>query len=118
MNLSDFDYDLPETFIAQEPAEPRDSSRLMLLNRQTGTIEHRHFHDILAYLQPNDVLVVNNTRVIPARLQAKKAHTGGNVEILLLRQLDDTRWHVLAGGRRVEVGTVLQFADSRITAEV
>lgn len=118
MNLSDFDYDLPESLIAQEPIEPRDSSRLLILNRQTGAIEHRIFRDIVHYINPGDVLVLNNTRVIPARLQAAKARTGGGVEILLLRQVDDTCWHALAGGRRVEVGTQLNFPGSSVTAEV
>ncbi|MBI5669811.1 MAG: tRNA preQ1(34) S-adenosylmethionine ribosyltransferase-isomerase QueA [Chloroflexi bacterium] len=118
MNLSDFDYDLPDSFIAQTPVEPRDSSRLLVLNRQTGDIEHRVFRDIVDYVQPGDVLVLNNTRVIPARLQAVKAATGGAVEILLLRQVDETRWYVLAGGRRVEVGTQLSFPGSAVTAEV
>lgn len=118
MNLSDFDYDLPDSCIAQEPIEPRDSSRLLVLNRQTGGIEHRIFRDIVEYIQPGDVLVVNNTRVIPARLQAVKVATGGAVEILLLRQLDGTRWQALAGGRRVEVGTQLAFPGSTVTAHV
>ncbi len=118
MNVSDFDYDLPEAFIAQHPAEPRDASKLMVLDRQTGTLEHRIFRDILAYIQPGDVLVVNNTRVIPARLKATKAETGGAVELLLLRQLDDTRWRALVGGRRVFPGVELRLHDSDITAVV
>jgi S-adenosylmethionine:tRNA ribosyltransferase-isomerase len=118
VNLSDFDYDLPESFIAQTPLEPRDSSRLMLLNRQTGAIEHRIFRDIVGYINPEDVLVTNTTRVIPARLHAVKASTGGKVEIMLLRQLDDTRWHVLAGGRKVNAGLRLNFPPTDITAEV
>ncbi len=118
MNLSDFDYDLPDSFIAQTPVEPRDSSRLLVLNRQTGALEHRSFRDIAEYIHPGDVLVVNNTRVIPARLQAVKTATGGAVELLLLRQLDDTHWQALAGGRRVETGTSLSFPGSAITAEV
>jgi S-adenosylmethionine:tRNA ribosyltransferase-isomerase len=118
VKLSDFDYDLPESFIAQTPAEPRDSSRLMLLDRQTGAIEHRVFRDIIDLLDPGDVLVINVTRVIPARLHANKADTGGGVEVLLLRQLDETRWQALVGGRRVLEGTRLTFADSGITAEV
>ncbi|MEP7294305.1 MAG: S-adenosylmethionine:tRNA ribosyltransferase-isomerase, partial [Chloroflexota bacterium] len=92
MKLTDFDYDLPDSFIAQTPAEPRDSSRLMLLDRATGEIEHRIFHDIVDLINPGDVLVLNVTRVIPARLHATKAETGGGVEVLLLRQLDETRW--------------------------
>jgi S-adenosylmethionine:tRNA ribosyltransferase-isomerase len=118
MNVSDFDYDLPESFIAQTPIEPRDSSKLMLLDRPTGAIQHRVFRDILDLIYPGDVLVMNTTRVIPARLQAEKAATGGGVEILLLRQLDDTRWHVLVGGRRVNVGVILNFPGSVVSAEV
>ncbi len=118
MNVSDFDYDLPESFIAQTPAEPRDSSRLMLLDKQTGVVEHRIFRDILDLINPGDVLVMNNTRVIPARLHAVKADTGGAVEILLLRQLDDTRWQALIGGRGMIAGKKMAFPDSTITAEI
>ena len=118
MNLSDFDYDLPESFIAQEPLEPRDSSKLMRLDRHTGTIAHNTFRDIVDYINAGDVLVMNTTRVIPARLFATKASTGGKVEILLLRQLDDTRWHVLAGGRKVFSGLELHFAATDVTATV
>ncbi len=118
MNISEFDYELPESFIAQTPIEPRDSSRLMVLNRQTRQIEHRIFRDIADYLSAGDVLVINTTRVIPARLQAVKAATGGGVELLLLRQLDDLRWHALAGGRKVTVGTRLNFPNATIYAEV
>ena len=118
MRLSDFDYDLPESFIAQTPVEPRDSSRLMLLDRRTGAIEHRVFRDILDLIDPGDVLVLNYTRVIPARLHATKADTGGGVEVLLLRQMDETRWQALVGGRRVLAGTKLVFGDTGITAEI
>ncbi len=118
LTLSDFDYDLPESFIAQTPVEPRDSSRLMLLDRRTGAIEHRVFRDILDLINPGDVLVINNTRVIPARLHAQKAATGGHVEVLLLRKLDETRWHALVGGRRVLEGTELRFGDTGIGATV
>ncbi|MCC6803691.1 MAG: tRNA preQ1(34) S-adenosylmethionine ribosyltransferase-isomerase QueA [Anaerolineae bacterium] len=118
MKLSDFDYDLPESFIAQTPADPRDSSRLMLLDRQTGAIEHRVFRDILDLIDPGDVLVLNYTRVIPARLHATKADSGGGVEVLLLRQMDETRWQALVGGRRVLAGTKLVFGDTGISAEI
>jgi S-adenosylmethionine:tRNA ribosyltransferase-isomerase len=90
----------------------------LILNRQTGAVEHRIFRDIVSLINPGDVLVMNNTRVIPARLQAVKARTGGGVEILLLRQMDTTHWRALAGGRRIEVGTLLNFPGSAITAEV
>jgi S-adenosylmethionine:tRNA ribosyltransferase-isomerase len=118
VNLSDFDYDLPESFIAQTPIEPRDASRLLILNRQSGIIEHCIFRDIIERVDPGDVLVLNNTRVMPARLQATKAETGGGVEILLLRQLDDTHWRALVGGRRVNPGTRLDFGETGITAEI
>lgn len=117
MKLSDFDYTLPEHFIAQTPVEPRDSSRLMVLNREKDTLEHRIFRDIGDYLNPGDVLVLNTTRVIPARLYGTKAETGGSVEVLLLRQHDALRWHVLVGGRRILAGTRLNFGD-RISATV
>jgi len=118
VNVSDFDYDLPEAFIAQEPVEPRDASRLMALDRQSGTVEHLIFRDILNLIHPGDVLVMNTTRVFPARLYAVKAHTGGAVEILLLRQENKTHWRVLVGGRRVGVGVELRFRNSPITARV
>lgn len=118
MKLSDFDYDLPDSFIAQTPADPRDSSRLMLLDRQTGAVEHHVFREIIDYIHPGDVLVLNVTRVIPARLHATKADTGGAVEVLLLRQMDDVRWQALVGGRRPRVGLKLVFGDTGITAEV
>lgn len=118
MKLSDFDYDLPDSFIAQTPAEPRDSSRLMRLDRHTGAVTHHVFRDIEGFIRPGDVLVLNNTRVIPARLHAHKTDTGGAVEVLLLRQMDERRWHVLVGGRRVGDGTTLVFGDSGLTAAV
>lgn len=118
MNVTDFDYDLPEHFIAQEPADPRDSSKLMRLNRDTDELSHHVFSDIYDMLRPNDVLVMNNTRVIPARLYAFKAETGGKVEILLLKQLDETQWQVLIGGRNVNQGMILKFENSDVTCEV
>ncbi len=118
MLLNDFDYDLPESFIAQTPVEPRDSSKLMRLDRATGDIQHHTFRDITQFLRRGDVLVLNSTRVIPARLHAYKAATGGAVEVLLLRQLDETRWHVLIGGRGANPGLELAFKGSSITAAV
>jgi S-adenosylmethionine:tRNA ribosyltransferase-isomerase len=117
MQLSDFDYDLPEHFIAQQPANPRDSSKLMIVNRQTQQIEHRIFHDVLGYIRPGDVLVMNTTRVIPARLPALKV-TGGAAEVLLLRQLSPTRWRALVGGRRLNTGSAVQFPDTPLTATI
>ncbi len=116
MKTSDFDYDLPESFIAQTPVEPRDSSRLMVLNRKTGQIEHRIFREIGDYLNPGDLLVVNQTRVIPARLPARK-ETGGKAEILLLRRESDTVWECLVGGKGLGVGKRLRLEDG-LEAEI
>lgn len=109
MKTADFDYALPPELIAQTPAEPRDSSRLMVLDRDSGQIEHRTFRDISQYLRPGDLLVLNNTRVIPARLYGQKANTGGQVEVLLLEQHSSHEWRALVGGRRVRVGTILEI---------
>ena len=117
MHIDQFDYDLPEEFIAQSPADPRDASKLMLLNKQTGDIQHAIFRDIIDHINPGDVLVLNNTRVIPARLPVVKAKTGGRAEILLLRQLDDTRWRALVGGKRVHDDTLLSIPNTDITAQ-
>ena len=110
MNISDFDYNLPEELIAQEPVEPRDASRLMVLHRDDGRIEHRHFRDIIEYLRPGDVLVVNESRVIPARLHGRKADTGGRVEVLLLSSHEGDTWETLVRpGRRIQPGLQLVF---------
>ncbi|MFN8414357.1 MAG: tRNA preQ1(34) S-adenosylmethionine ribosyltransferase-isomerase QueA [Anaerolineales bacterium] len=103
MKTSDFDYHLPETSIAQTPAEPRDSSRLLVLHRASGDVEHRIFRDLSLLLQPNDLLILNRTRVIPARIFAKK-ETGGRVELLLLRRRDELTWESLVGGKGLRVG--------------
>ncbi|MCU0512966.1 MAG: tRNA preQ1(34) S-adenosylmethionine ribosyltransferase-isomerase QueA [Anaerolineae bacterium] len=118
MQLSDFDYDLPQHFIAQEPLEPRDAARLMVLNRQTGAIEHRIFRELTDLLRPGDVLVMNDTRVIHARLKATRATTGGAVEVLLLRRVSETAWDVIVGGKRIRRDTVLHFPGSSIQAVV
>jgi len=118
MKLSDFDYHLPEELIAQEPIEPRDASRLMVLDRSSGEVSHHIFRDIAEMLHPGDVLVLNNTRVIPARLPAYKQDSGGKAEILLLRQEAETDWRALVGGKGMTVGRVLAFENSNITAEV
>jgi len=113
MQTSDFDYDLPESFIAQQPIEPRDSSRLLVLHRETGKIEHRIFREIGAYLNSGDLLVLNQTRVIPARIFAHKK-TGGRVELLLLRRRDELTWEALVGGKGLRVGKrlVVESDDS------
>lgn len=108
MLTSDFDYDLPLEYIAQTPIEPRDHSRLLVLDRSSGQIQHRHFYDILEYLQPGDLLVLNETRVIPARVYARKLPTGGRVELLLLRRVDDLTWEALVGGKGLTVGKQVQ----------
>ncbi len=120
MKLSDFDYHLPQELIAQTPAEPRDASRLLVMHRDSGRKEHRAFRDLPEYLRPGDVLVLNQTRVIPARLKAYKAETGGAAEILLLRQLTDTQWLVMVGGTRIISGTALalEYEGRRVTATV
>jgi S-adenosylmethionine:tRNA ribosyltransferase-isomerase len=103
MKTSDFDYKLTSDFIAQTPVEPRDSSRLLVLKRDTGTLEHSIFRDIGKYLQPGDLLVINRTRVIPGRLYARKP-TGGRVEVLLLRREDLLTWECLVGGKGLSSG--------------
>ncbi len=110
MKTSDFDYDLPPEFIAQTPAEPRDSSRLLVLHRADGGIEHAVFREIGAYLRPGDLLVVNQTRVIPARLYAHK-ETGGKVELLLLRREDERTWEILVGGKGMSAGKRVALED-------
>ncbi len=108
MRTTDFDYDLPISYIAQTPREPRDLSRLMVLDRQNGAIRHSIFKELGSYLTPGDVLVINETRVIPARLFAHKLPSGGRVEILLLSKLDERTWHVLVGGKGLSEGKRLQ----------
>jgi S-adenosylmethionine:tRNA ribosyltransferase-isomerase len=105
--LSDFEYSLPAEYIAQEPLEPRDSSRLLVLDRPAGTVRHAIFRDVGDFLAPGDLLVFNDTRVIPARLFAEKERSGGRVEILLLRRLEERTWEALVGGKRVRPGTRL-----------
>lgn len=111
MRTSDFDYHLPQEFIAQRPAVPRDSSRLLILDRLTGDIAHHHFYDLPRFLHPQDVLVLNETKVIPARLQAKKVPTGGGVELLLLKRLSPKTWEVLVGGRGLREGVKLALEE-------
>lgn len=115
---SDFDYYLPEELIAQTPLINRSESRLMVLDRKTKTIEHKHFSDIVDYLDSNDVLVLNDTKVIPARLIGHKIDTNAVIEILLLKDLGDNTWQTLAKPqRRVKVGSIISFGDGRLKAE-
>lgn len=110
MKTSDFDYELPEELIAQTPVEPRDHSRLMVVHRATGEREDKHFYDIIDYLNPNDALVINETKVIPARLLGEKENTGVPVEVLLLRRKNQTDWEALVRpGRRLKPGTTCVF---------
>ena len=119
MNVKDYDYDLPEELIAQDPLEDRSSSRLMVLDRQTGDVEHRHFTDILEYLHPGDCLVINNTKVIPARLFGVKEVTQAKIEVLLLKRKENDIWETLVKpGKKAKPGTKLVFGDGLLTAEV
>lgn len=132
LRLSDFNYYLPEELIAQTPVEPRDSSRLLVLDRESGNIEHRHFYNIIDYLNPDDTLVINDTRVIPARIighrtmrydeNEKKAvptESSGPVELLLLKQRENDVWETLAGpGKRAKPGDVLTFGDGVMEAHI
>ena len=119
MKTSDFYYDLPEELIAQKPVYPRDSSRLMVIDRKKDTIEHRIFRDVIEYLNPGDVLVVNETRVIPARLYGVKAETGGAIEFLLLKRLNLTDWEViLKPGKRAKPGAEFIFGEGTLKATI
>jgi S-adenosylmethionine:tRNA ribosyltransferase-isomerase len=117
MFLDAFDYELPGALIAQTPVEPRDSSRLLVVDRAAGTLEHRAFRDIGDYLRAGDMLVGNNSRVIPARLHGHKAETGGRCELLLLSAENPATWRVLAGGRQMRTGTLIALANG-ITATI
>ena len=119
MKTSDFNYDLPEELIAQTPVEPRDHSRLLVYHRSSGQIEHKHFYDIIDYLNPGDALVINETKVIPARLLGVKEDTGVPVEVLLLRRRTATDWEALVRpGRRLRPGTFCSFGDGLLRCEV
>ena len=119
MKTKDFWYDLPQELIAQTPCEPRDASRLFLLNKETGETEHKHFYDIIDYFNPNDCLVLNDSRVLPARLYGIKEETGAKVEFLLLSPKGNDMWETLAGpGRRAKVGSRFSFGDGSLKCEV
>ena len=119
MKVTDFDFYLPEELIAQHPLEERDSSRLMVLDRETGEIEHKIFHDIIDYLNEGDTLVLNNTRVMPARLIGEKEGTGGKIEFQLLKRVDKDRWECLAKpGKSARVGRKFTFGEGKLKAEV
>lgn len=119
MNTADFDFDLPEELIAQTPLEKRDASRLLIVNRQTGEFSDQHFDNIIDQLEPGDALVMNNTRVLPARLYGQKPETGGHVELLLLKNITGDEWEVLAKpAKRLHIGTKISFGDGRLNAVV
>ena len=119
MNTADFDFHLPEELIAQTPLEKRDSSRLLIVDRETGQFIDQHFDNIIDQLEPGDALVMNNTRVLPARLYGTKPETGGHVELLLLKNTQGDSWEVLAKpAKRLRVGTRVSFGDGRLTATV
>ena len=119
LSTEDFDFDLPEELIAQTPLKDRASSRLLVVNKETGDTEDKHFHDILDELQPGDALVMNNTRVLPARLYGEKPETGGHLEVLLLTNTEGDTWETLIKpAKRAKVGTEIQFGDGRLKAVV
>ena len=119
MNTADFDFHLPEELIAQTPLEKRDASRLLVVNHETGQMEDTHFDAIIDQLNPGDALVMNDTRVLPARLHGEKPETGGHVELLLLKNIAGDDWEVLARpAKRLKVGAAISFGDGRLTATV
>ena len=119
MRTADFNYTLPDELIAQDPLEDRSSSRLMVLNRQNGSITHRVFSDVVDYLRRGDTLVINDTRVIPARLFGIKPDTGGHVELLLLKRVEADVWETLVKpGKRCRIGTILDFGDGRLSGRI
>jgi S-adenosylmethionine:tRNA ribosyltransferase-isomerase len=118
MDVNDFDFNLPDNLIAQTPLLDRTASRLMVLDKETGEIEHRHFRDLLNELEAGDVLVLNDTRVLPARLMGVKEDTGAMIEVLLLKQTGDDEWETLVKpAKRVKLGTIVTFGDGRLKAE-
>lgn len=119
MKLSDFNYALPEELIAQDPLEKRDNSRLMVLHKSSGRLEHKHFYDIVDYLHAGDCLVINNTKVIPARLMGMKEDTGASIEVLLLTRKEEKVWETLVRpGKKARIGTKISFGDGLLVGEV
>ncbi len=118
MTVEEFDYDLPSELIAQTPLKNRDESRLMVLNKKTGEIEHKHFRDILSYLKPGDALVLNDTKVLPARLYGEKEDTKAAIEVLLLKNIENDNWECLVKpARRIKEGTVVVFGNGKLKAK-
>ena len=119
MKVSDFNFDLPEELIAQHPLEKRDASRLMVLDKNTGVIEHKSFHNVIEYLNEGDTLVLNNTRVMPARLIGEKEGTGGKIEFLLLKRIEGDKWECLAKpGKRAKIGQTFTFGEGKLKCKV
>jgi S-adenosylmethionine:tRNA ribosyltransferase-isomerase len=119
MKVSEFDYFLPEELIAQHPYDKRDEARLMVLNKNKKTIVHKVFKDVIDYLNPGDCLVINNTKVIPARIYGIKENTGANVEFLLLKRIENDKWEVLVRpGRKLLKGAKVNFGQGLLKAEV
>lgn len=119
MKTSDFYYDLPKELIAQTPVEPRDSSRLLLLDRKSGEISHKHFRDVIDSLKEGDLLVCNDSRVLPARIYGIKAETGARVEFLLLKQISGNKWETLCKpGKKAREGTEFSFGDGILKGKV
>ena len=119
MKLSDFYYDLPEELIAQDPLEKRSDSRFMVIGREDGSIEHKHFYDVLDYVNPGDCLVINDTKVIPARLMGVKEDTGASIEVLLLKRKEEKVWETLVKpGKKARVGARISFGDGLLVGEV
>ncbi len=119
MNVNDFDYELPKELIAQTPLEKRDSSRLLIVDKDNGDIKHEHFNNIIDYLHSGDVLVLNDTKVIPARLIGVKSETGAVIELLLLKDLGNDTWECLSKpAKRLKIGTIVSFGDGSLKAEV
>jgi len=118
MKTDDFDFDLPEELIAQTPIEHRDESRMLVLDKQTGNIEHKHFNDIIDYLEKGDTLVLNDTKVMPARLYGVKEDTDAHIEVLMLKDLGNNEWECLTKpAKRVKIGTVISFGDGLLKAK-
>ena len=119
MNVSDFNYELPKELIAQDPLEKRSESRLMVLDKTTGKVTHKHFYDIIEYINEGDCLIINNTKVIPARLYGVKEDTGAAIEILLLKRVDGNTWECLSRpGKKARVGARIVFGEGLLTGEI
>ena len=117
MRVEDYNYDLPQELIAQTPLKDRSSSKLLVLDKLTGKIEDKHFFDIIDLLDENDCLVFNDTKVIPSRIYGKKSDTGANIEVLLLKELEDNVWECLTKpAKRVKIGTILSFGNGKLKA--